>query len=114
MELDPAVIGTFIPIVALIVAGAVAIFAPLARAHARQLDRQAPQIPSTVTARLERIEQSLEAIALEVERISEGQRFTTKLLAERPAAPGQHAPGIAAGGASAAAPSALPPGEQRS
>ncbi len=30
---------------------------------------------------------SIEAIALEVERISEGQRFVTKLLAERPDRP---------------------------
>ncbi len=29
------------------------------------------------------IEQAVDAIAIEVERISEGQRFTTKLLAER-------------------------------
>lgn len=34
-------------------------------------------------ARLARIEQAVEAIALEVERISEGQRFTTKLLSEQ-------------------------------
>jgi hypothetical protein len=33
--------------------------------------------------RMTRLEQAVEAIALEVERISEGQRFTTKLLAER-------------------------------
>ena len=33
--------------------------------------------------RLQRIEQAVESIALEVERIGEGQRFTTKLLAER-------------------------------
>lgn len=33
--------------------------------------------------RLKRIEQALDAIAVEVERISEGQRFTTKLLSER-------------------------------
>ena len=31
----------------------------------------------------DRLEQAVEAIAIEVERISEGQRFTTKLLAER-------------------------------
>ncbi|MFL5562997.1 MAG: hypothetical protein ACJ79K_16110 [Gemmatimonadaceae bacterium] len=31
----------------------------------------------------ERIERSVEAIALEVERITEGQRFVAKLLAER-------------------------------
>lgn len=35
-----------------------------------------------VEARLARIEQSIEAVALEIERISEGQRFTTKLLSE--------------------------------
>lgn len=33
--------------------------------------------------RLQRIEQAVEAIALEVERIGEAQRFTTKLLTER-------------------------------
>ena len=32
--------------------------------------------------RFARIEQSVDAIALEVERIPEGQRFTTKLLSE--------------------------------
>jgi hypothetical protein len=39
--------------------------------------------PADVGARLERMEQAIEAIAVEVERISEGQRFTTKLLSER-------------------------------
>jgi hypothetical protein len=33
--------------------------------------------------RLARLEQAVESIAIEVERISEGQRFTTKLLTER-------------------------------
>jgi len=33
--------------------------------------------------RLARIEQAMDAIAIEVERISEGQRFTTKLLSDR-------------------------------
>jgi hypothetical protein len=34
--------------------------------------------------RLERVEHAIEAIALEVERVGEGQRFVTKLLAESP------------------------------
>ena len=34
-------------------------------------------------ARLERIEHAVDAIAVEVERISENQRFTTKLLNDR-------------------------------
>ncbi|HEX2779792.1 MAG TPA: hypothetical protein VHM30_09855 [Gemmatimonadaceae bacterium] len=33
--------------------------------------------------RIERIEQIVETMAIEIERISEGQRFTTRLLAER-------------------------------
>ena len=61
-----------------------AIGIPLARAFSRRMDSESrnPRVPSEVTARLERIEQSLEAVAIEVERISEGQRFTTKLLSE--------------------------------
>jgi hypothetical protein len=45
-----------------------------------------------VQARLERMEQALDSIAIEVERISEGQRFTTKLLAERNNAVGATVP----------------------
>ena len=33
--------------------------------------------------RLARLEQAVDAIALEIERISEGQRFTTRLLSEQ-------------------------------
>ena len=33
--------------------------------------------------RLERVEQAVESIAIEVERISEGQRFVTKLMNDR-------------------------------
>jgi len=36
-----------------------------------------------VLARLNRVEQIVEATAIEIERISEGQRFTTKLLSEK-------------------------------
>jgi hypothetical protein len=55
---------------------------PIARAWARKQDR-VPTIPPELTARLERMEQAIDSIAIEVERISEGQRFTTRLLAER-------------------------------
>ncbi|MEP7064930.1 MAG: hypothetical protein ABI889_02745 [Gemmatimonadota bacterium] len=45
-------------------------------------------------ARIERIEQAVESIAIEMERVSEGQRFVTKLLSERaPAKPDQLPPG---------------------
>jgi hypothetical protein len=41
-----------------------------------------PRTPE-LEARLERIEQAVDTIAIEMERIGEGQRFVTKLLAER-------------------------------
>jgi hypothetical protein len=58
---------------------------PLARAYARRMESGAgkPAVPPDVTARLERMEQAIDSIAIEIERISEGQRFTTKLLADR-------------------------------
>lgn len=74
----------YVPIVLFITIGAVAIFTPLMRAYARRLERQSDQqVPDLVTARLERMEQSIDAIAEQVERIAEGQRFTTRLLAEQ-------------------------------
>jgi glucose dehydrogenase len=48
--------------------------------------------PIESTQRLERIEQAIEAVAIEVERISEGQRFVTRLLSE-----GNRLPGLTAG-----------------
>jgi hypothetical protein len=38
-----------------------------------------------IEARLSRIEEAVETIAVEIERMGEGQRFVTKLLAERAA-----------------------------
>jgi hypothetical protein len=48
-------------------------------------------VPPLTEARLARIEQAVDAIALEVERISEGQRFTTKLLSEQNQVPSRPA-----------------------
>ena len=61
---------------------------PLARAWARRIEREAghPKVPPDVVARLERIEQAVDSIAIEVECISEVRRFTTKLLSARGAA----------------------------
>lgn len=40
------------------------------------------QLPTESVQRLERLEHGMEAIAIEIERISEGQRFVTRLLSE--------------------------------
>jgi hypothetical protein len=53
-----------------------------------------PRELSTISGRLERIEAAVEAIALEVERISESQRFTARLQAE------QYPPRLGPGGLS--------------
>lgn len=64
---------------------AIAIFLPLVRAMARRMDRRSAvnQIPPEVTAQLEHLNHAVDAIAVEVERISEGQRFTTRLLTDQ-------------------------------
>lgn len=53
--------------------------------------RRKKALPDSAAERLEerlsRIEQAVDSIAVEVERVSEGQRFTTKLLADRPHEP---------------------------
>jgi hypothetical protein len=64
----------------------VALGIPIIRAFTRRFER-GPQLPPQaspdVVARLERIEQSIEAVAVEVERIAEAQRFSAKLAAEQ-------------------------------
>jgi len=52
----------------------------------------APAVFTETAQRLERLEASVDAIAIEIERISEGQRFVTTLLSE-----GQPAPMLSAG-----------------
>jgi hypothetical protein len=55
----------------------------LARMMWKRSSRPAlPPIFNETAQRVERLEQSLDAIAIEIERVSEGQRFVTKLLSE--------------------------------
>lgn len=60
---------------------------PLVVVHARRIwkrDVAGPPASSPSTDhRLERIEQAIDAMAVEVERIAEGQRFVTRLLSDR-------------------------------
>ena len=91
--------GDWIPILAIACAPIIAIGLPIARALARRIEapaQQPPRVPSDVAARLERMEQAIDAIAVEIERMSEAQRFTTRLLADQ-------------GGRAAAIPGGAPP-----
>ncbi len=80
---------------------------PFAIAFARRLWRRSAAVtvtlPPQLIERMESLEQSIDAIAVEVERVGEGQRFVTQLLADRAKATALPAPrsGGAAGGPSA-------------
>ena len=55
----------------------------IARAYLRRSPAPGSKQLEEISARLAHLEQSVDAIAVETERISEGQRFTTKLLSDR-------------------------------
>ena len=67
-----------------------AVLMPLSIAVARRIWKGRPVVApapdATIAPRFDRLEQAVDAIAIEIERVSEGQRFVTKILAERPAA----------------------------
>ncbi len=76
---------------------------PISIAYARRIWRRSAKIittfPQELSDRLQRVEQSVEATAIEVERIGEGQRFMTKIFTEGPAShllQGQSAARVAA------------------
>jgi hypothetical protein len=58
---------------------------PIARALGRRIDRKSDAKPvgPDLTPHIRQLQDSVDAMAIELERISEGQRFTAKLLAER-------------------------------
>lgn len=68
------------------------VLAPLAIAAARNMwkrgSRPAPPPPDVENARkMEQLQQSVDTIAVEMERVSEGQRFVTRLLSEQTKVP---------------------------
>jgi hypothetical protein len=69
---------------------------PLARAFARRLDKRAEigmVKASDVMPQIRQLQESVDAMAVELERISEAQRFQAKLMAERsPVLPPHDAP----------------------
>jgi hypothetical protein len=74
-----------IPVVAIL---SVFVLFPIAISIARNIWRRGSLPPAArpdreSTQRLERMEQAMDAIAIEIERVSEGQRFVTRLLSEQ-------------------------------
>ena len=70
------------------------VFALYNRFKRRGMKQETAQLSAESTVRFDRLERGIEAIAIEVERISEGQRFVTKMMSEpRAAALSEKLPG---------------------
>jgi hypothetical protein len=82
--MGPEMIGLFVPLGFFATVAVLVIGRPAVKAWAQKIENESkrPGLPPEVLARLERMEQSIDAVAVEIERISEGQRFTTRLLSE--------------------------------
>jgi hypothetical protein len=76
-----------IPIAGMIFSGIMVLGLPLVILYVRRLWNRdsGSENPSSASTdhRLERIEQAIDAMAVEVERVAEAQRFMTKLLSDR-------------------------------
>jgi len=74
-------------VVAVIIVGMVGSLAAITQWLVRGLNKKppAPELPNVLQmeARFDQLQQSVDAIAVEVERIAEAQRFSAKLLAEK-------------------------------
>ncbi|MCE9601698.1 MAG: hypothetical protein K8S21_05700 [Gemmatimonadetes bacterium] len=63
--------------------GSAFVLGPLAKAIARRIENSVPKVDAELAERIANIERNVDVIAIEVEKLAEGQRFVTKLLAER-------------------------------
>lgn len=85
--MDPGIvidnaISSLAVVLSLGIAGWTIVAATRARRGKTIASSPSPELLQPVEQRLQRLEQTTEAIALEVERIAEGQRFVTKLLSD--------------------------------
>jgi hypothetical protein len=73
-----------VPVAGIFMIIALSLGLPIVRSVTKRIERGESfrQDPETAE-RLDRIEQAVDAMAVEVERIAEGQRFVTKVLADR-------------------------------
>jgi hypothetical protein len=81
-EPDPVrILGIVLPFLLAVIVAALVAQVALRRAGAKRAGAQG--VPADLGARLARIEQAVEAVAIEVERISESERYSARLLTER-------------------------------
>jgi hypothetical protein len=89
---DPPIVQTGPPEEAYVLGGLFMLIAilPLSIAYARRIWRRSSAavsaLPQELMERITRLDHAVDSIAVEVERIGEGQRFVTRLFAERTSA----------------------------
>ena len=72
-----------VAIVAIVFGTTAATVLSLARMRLRASEQRSQLADPSVDERLYRIEQAVDAMAVEIERMAESQRFTSRLLSER-------------------------------
>lgn len=107
VEAFKEVMDEIVPIIAIL---SIFVFMPIAVAIARLIWRRATNAPRHAPVadhgtqqKLDHLQQAVDTIAIEVERISEGQRFVTKLMSDRSLGSGAAEP-VRVGGAKSALP----------
>jgi hypothetical protein len=86
-NMDPDLVG------AMGIVFVIFVLAPIAFSAARMMWKRTnrppapPALSNEAAQRLERLEHGMDAIAIEIERVSEGQRFVTKLLSDAHGSP---------------------------
>ena len=97
-QIASQVAGEIVPLVAIL---SIFVFMPIAIALSRLIWRRASGAPRQAVTdhatqqRLEQLQQSVDTIAIEVERISEGQRFVTRMMSDRAVGGGAAEPAAA-------------------
>jgi hypothetical protein len=99
VAVDP---GDWLPLIGVgMLAGTtlISIAGAYALGRSRRRELPPPQADPELSDRIERVEHLMETMAVEIERLGEGQRFMIKVMSEKPAslsapdAPGPRAPG---------------------
>lgn len=84
----------FVAIVAILTFGASVCSIALAFSARSRAKLKGTTDLSGLDSRLDRIEQSLDSVAVEVERVSEAQRFTARILTEHRGLPAAQLPAV--------------------
>lgn len=98
--MDP---GDWLPLIGVVMlAGTtvISIAGAYALGRSRRRELPTPQLDHDLADRVDRVERLMETMAVEIERLGEGQRFMIKVMSEKPAslpsaadAPGPRSPG---------------------